>query len=133
MCVYQCVRVHVFFGEQIVALSRITKSSKNKYQKNLFLSVYKSSFLLFFFFISPRVWGKKGLMESSRNHFVPFHFPETSHQRLHALSLVGFIRFSSEFVHVVEAKSEVFTADKAEHCLVKVVVVLDFSEDTRPH
>lgn len=65
-------------------------------------------------------------MESSRNHFVPSHFPETSHQGLHALSLVEFIcsHYPSNFVHVVEAKSEVFTADKAEHSLVKVVIVL---------
>lgn len=62
-------------------------------------------------------------MESSRNHSVPFHFLETSHQGLHALSLVGFIRYRN-FVHVAEAKSEVFTADKAEHGLVKVVIVL---------
>lgn len=88
-------------------------------------SVYKSSFV-FFFFISPRVWGKKASWKVQGTTLVPSHFPETSHQGLHALSLVGFICYHhpSNFVHVVEAKSEVFTADKAEHSLVKVVIVL---------
>lgn len=63
-------------------------------------------------------------MESSRNYFVPFHFLETSHQGLHALSLVGFIHYHYPSIHVAEAKSEVFTANQAEHSLVKIVIVL---------
>lgn len=63
-------------------------------------------------------------MESSRNYFVPFNFLETSHQRLHALSLVGFIHYHYPSIHVAEAKSAVFTANQAEHSLVKVVIVL---------
>lgn len=108
-----------------MTLSRITKSSKNKYQKNLFFSIYKTSCFLFHFVKSlgkKASWKVQGISSSVSSVCVL----GTSNQRLHALSLVRFICYNNptKFVYVGEAKSEVLTVDQAEHSFVKIVIML---------
>lgn len=110
------------FVEIEVTPSRITKSSKNKYQKNF----YQYTKCLDFFHFTIGCGKNKGLKESLQNEHVFSWSVKSLNQGLHAFSCIDFVSFGyfAIFVHIAILKSSVFTSDQAEHCFVKISIML---------